>query len=205
MKNLLLLLVLIIIAASCNHVEYESDVAFMNSSDANSFEFPVYINNKMCVDLNRNPGLCVLHHNKSNTLTLTVDPRPYTYKLDLFCPEQNVMDGWTVPKGKKFTHSFDRGDLLASRSMVCIGEIFPRNRGLVSAKFSFVVKLVDSEYIKRNKIMAFPNEGLLVIGNHALYTTENRLTKRKRTTLKLKKNQKVYSESHNMRFNAYGY
>jgi len=46
---------------------------------------------------------------------------------------------------------------------------------------------------------------LLVIGENALYTTSGGKTRRKKTTIKLKEGQKVYSESYNMRFNAYGY
>ena len=177
----------------------------MNSSNANSYEFPIYVNKKMCVDLDRNPGLCVLHHNKANALTLSIDSRPYSYTLDIVCPDLNYEEVFQVPKGKKFTTSFDRGGLLNSRSIVCVGEIFPGDRGLVSAKFSMIVKLVHSDYIRRNKIIPLVDNSLQITGENSLYTTVNGKTRRKKTSVKLKSGQKVYSESYNMRFNAYGY
>ena len=205
MKYIILFIFLIIITISCNQLKYKSDAKFMNSSNANSFEYPIRINKKMCVDLDQNPGLCVLHHNKANILTLSIDSRPYSYTLDLVCPDLGYQEQFQVPKGKKFTTSFDRGDVLGARSIVCIGEIFPADRELVSAKFTIIIKLVDSAYIRRTKIFAYPNDALLVIGGNALYTTFEGKTKRKKTTIKLKEGQKVYSESYNMRFNAYGY
>ena len=205
MRNLVVLLFLLVITIGCNQLKYKPDINFMNSSNANSFEYPVYVNKRMCIDLDRNPGLCVLHHNKANILTLSIDSRPYSYTLDLICPDLGYQELFQVPKAKKFTTSFQRGDLLEARSIVCVGEIFPSDRDLVSAKFSIIVKLVSSDYIRRNKIIPFPNNSLLIVGENSLYTTVNGKTKRKKTSVKLKQGQKVYSESYNMRFNAYGY
>ena len=205
MKNLIVLLFLIVMALGCNQLKYKADTKFLNSSNANAFEFPIYVNGKMCLDLDRNPGLCILHHNKGEILILSIDSRPYSYTLDLVCPNLGYQERFQVPKRKKFTVKFDQGAILEARSMVCVGEIFPSDRELISAKFSVIVKLVDSAYIKRNKIFLYPNDSLLIVGENALYTTIDGKTRRKKTIVKVKGDQKVYSESYNMRFNAYGY
>lgn len=202
LKKLVPLLLLIVV--SCR-LRYVSDRGFLNSAQANAFEFPVKINGKFCKDLDGIPGLCVKQMPYNVPLKISILERPYSYSLSIACSS-----------GLEFSRSFDvpRGTALHFKILdykqlkffQCIGEIFPDDRVRdVSAKFAFYVKLSDPEYMKKEIIYNLKKR--IILGKYSRYTTvcyENTpcFNLKKRTILhpKNKKVDYIITESEQMRF-----
>jgi len=99
-------------------------------------------------------------------------------------------------------------------SYICISEVFPADRkDMVSASFEVRTKVVQSGYTSRER-PRLDQDGdayILNMGSHALYTrvweASGWKTYTKKTLIEITDPQdlRAYSESHNMRFNYFGW
>lgn len=203
MKNFILFLFVII---GCQDLKYMDDKFALSSALAGSYEYPIFLQKKLCLDLNRRPGLCSLHHRKNQTFHIEVDPRPYSYTFAIKCSKGILEKRVDISKRKRLSMEISPDTFKDLSGFTCIGEIFPHNRETVSARFNFLVRLVKEDYIFREDPHKYSDgESLLAVGRHSLYTTIDTKTYRKKTIIPFNYDTKVYTESYNMRFNQHGY
>ncbi len=157
--------------ASCNSLPYKDDVGFLVSAQANSPEFPVYINGKLCTDMEGFVGLCSKRIRSTEDVTFKFDPQSYPYLLTVSCTQGvTPVPPATVPAGDRFTFTIKAEDFSQFRSFTCIGEVGPQDRSPpISAKFRVTFVVVDSEYVQRERIYLKKDgkKNYVVLGQHA--------------------------------------
>ena len=206
MKNFILLIFLCVITYGCQDLKYVSDKFSISSASAKSYEYPIFINRTMCLDLNKRPGLCALQHKHSIPLKIEVDPRPYSYLFFIRCTKDLFRKRFDVPKGKRVELEIDPDTFQNFNGFSCIGEVFPDDREKVSARFNFLVRLVKADYIFREDIDFYNrSKKHLALGRYSLYSTIDGVTKKKKTIIKINSDTKVYTESYAMMFNQFGH
>lgn len=203
------IIVLLFLVVACTALNYVTDKGFKVSAQANSFEFPVKLNGFPCKDMVGKIGTCVTQTGSKNPLTIYLIPRPYSYTVSFKCSAGlDFSKSFDVAENKEFSVAIE--DYRDLKFFQCIGELFPDDREVeVSSKFWFFVKVVDSEYDRREEI--YKDEEYFVIGKHSKYVTicykdGKCKMKKKLTYYKDKDNDvaSIVSESEAMRFNYYG-
>jgi hypothetical protein len=144
--------------AGCSSLPYQDDVGFSNSSQANSPEFPVYVDGHLCKDDVGNPGVCSKRIKSTDTITFHIDPQQYAYNLDISCETPvTIPPSISVPKNSPV--DFTMTAPWALNNFVCEGEIFPEDRTQpLSAKWEIRVSLDDAPN-------AVTNSDLLTVNN----------------------------------------
>lgn len=209
-KKIIPLLTILLVSCACKDIKYESDLGFMNSAQANSMEYMVKINSKVCKDLDGKVGLCATRVKTNEPLRFEMDAREYGYRFNLTCTSSIDSDfSIDIEKEKPFAFSIHHDKFSSVKSFTCIGEVFPHDRNQeVSANFSVRAIVTDSLYLEREIIYKTKQEekSFLVLGKHARYVHLNDSFYKKKTKLELEdQNSKAYSESERMRFNYWGY
>lgn len=206
MKNLVILLFLLILFASCRNLKYEKDLGFVSSSQGNSFEHPLFVNNKPCADLRRKLGLCVIQITPNEPIDIYLDPKDYSYRLDFKCSADiQRNETFDVPKKKPFSLKLTNEDYKELKAFMCIGEIFPFKREGISSKFLIYVRARKAYYIPRTSIHFVAKENSFVLGSHALFINANKKLMKRKTYIDSDVPLKIYTESYMGRFNYYGF
>lgn len=208
--------ILILLFISCSSPRYKEDYGYLNSSQANSPEYPVYINNRLCLDLDKRPGLCAVRIRSDRSIEIKIDPQLYSYRLQLVCSKGTEIDkSFDVKEQTDFAYTIDNSSFSKLRSFTCIGEVFPTDRlESVSAKFEIRFIVYDGNYISR-EAMYFLKTGdssVVNIGGYSrtaiVYYYNYKLKKYR--LMQINKEDIItipsdrfylYSESSNMRFN----
>lgn len=206
MKNLAVLFTLVF--SSCQSLKYQADNAFLNSAQANSMEYFVRVNRKPCRDIDDKYGLCAKRIASNETLTFSMDQRPYAYRFELKCSSSVDTDfAIDIEAYKPFSFKIEPEQFEGVKSFTCIGEIFPHDRDQeVSATWSVRVVVYDHEYLEREIIYKKRERGrnFLVMGVHAKYVSINGKSYKRKPVVKVKsKRIFAYSESERMRFNYF--
>lgn len=195
---------------ACSSLPYQDDIGFLVSAQANSPEFPVYLNGTICKDMDGNPGLCSKRIKSTDTLKFSFDPQVYAYDLTIACTNPISVAGGSVGANQGFEISITPDQMQGLKSFVCIGEVFPQDRTQpLSAKFEIRIVVADVNYVARERITTTTQNGdtYLVLGQYArsawVFDGEKWSLHTKDTMVKLKDpaKAKAYSESYNMRFN----
>lgn len=216
MKRFLPAILIALAALACSTLKYSDDRVFLVSAQADSPEFPVFVNGKICKDTDGIPGLCSKRIKSNEPLEIRMDPRPYSYTLKLNCTrELGESQTFPVPSGLEFKHAITPEKFAALSSFICIGEVLPDDRDLpVSAKWEFRAKIVDRAYNAREEIVLIKKHGrqFLVLGQHAKFSSVfdegEWKTYKEKTVVEIKGDPAhvlAYSESFNMRFNTRGF
>lgn len=210
-------ILLSIILSACVHktkdMGYIADTAFKSSGEGNSPEMLVFLEEIPCLDAQHNPGLCTIRHKADKDLQVSILKRPYKYTLNIACSPHVRFDlkidvdkevsGKVIIPFKNFN---------TAKSFICIGEIIPLDRiGDSSAKFEFRIKVVEDDYIPRERATMFKRDGeiFLNVGKYAKYTLvfDNGGWKsyEKKAIIEVEDPSYVIaiSESENMRFNHF--
>jgi hypothetical protein len=214
MKNFTLFISLAFLA-SCTTLKYQDDLGFLVSAQAESPEFPVYFNSKLCRDTDLVPGLCSKRIRSTDTLKIELPGRSYGYRLDLTCSQAlGESQSFNVQAGKSFTHEITPDKFAKLKSFICMGEVFPTDRPQpMSAQWEVRVKVVDAAYTPREAAYITHDKGktYLVLGSHAreAWVWDEGAWRHydKTTVVEIKGDEHAvaaYSESYQMRFNAYG-
>lgn len=206
MKKIFLFL-FILGLSSCSNLKYKSDLgSFMNSAQANSPEYLVFINEVTCKDMEGNVGLCAKRVKSNENVTFRFSKRPYSYRLDIECTGSvNGNLSIDVLAEKEFSHVIKADQFSDLISFSCIGEISPKDRSeKVSALFHSRIIVYDKNYRPREKIYLFGES--VVFGENAKYSSINDdQFFKKKTIVKAKGYRRSYSESDSMRYNYDGY
>lgn len=215
---------------SCQwNLKYAADLGFMNSAQAQSYEFLVYVNGKPCKDMNGKEGLCALNIENNRKIILRHDARPYDYRFTMQCSSQiqNVLVNGelgvvptsidVVKAGQPLELTFLPEHYNFYYDFTCKGNVNPLDRdNTISAKWVIKIFTIDSNYQKREQIYTEEsgNETAFIFGQHAKYVNicinDKCQTKKNKPVLVFKtkeiKNASIftYSESELMRFNYYG-
>ena len=214
MKIEKLLPLLFLLNISCNRLEYKEDNNFMMPVEGGSLESLVYIKNIPCKDLYGNIGACTLSHDAVDNIILNIPPNDYDYALDFVCSSNiNFTKNYDVLKRTPFQITIPLENFKDEKSFMCVGEIFPGDRTVVSHKFEIRVRVVNARYMKRNIITVSKKKGgvELVLGQFAkhirVFNNGNIEFLSKKTTLKINKKDletiKVITESESGRFNYF--
>lgn len=159
------------LVASCTSLPYSDDVGFLVSAQADSPEFPVYVNGHLCTDMEGNPGLCSKRITSAQDLTLSFDPQQYAYLLTISCPSGiPAIAPASVEAGQPYSFTLPKELFSAYRTFVCIGQVNPQDRTPpISAKFEVTVVVVDAAYSARERAYLMTEAGLnyLVLGQFA--------------------------------------
>lgn len=213
---LLAISILAWLCPSCASLKYSDDVGFLVSAQADSPEFPVFINGKICKDTDGIPGLCSKRIRSNEPLVIKMDPRPYAYTIRMACTKElGESQAFAVPKNAPFEHAIAPEKFSSLKSFICIGEIFPDDRDLpISAKWEFRAKVEDRIYAQRETpyIRAKGKKNYLVLGQYAKFSNvfdEGQWKAYKEKTIVEIKGDPAkvvaYSESFNCRFNSIGF
>lgn len=205
-----LILISLLILCSCNEIKYQADIGFLNSAQANSFEYFVTINGAPCKDMDNKIGLCAKRIESNAPLKFKIDPKPYGYSFNLRCTKELNSDySINIAKDQAYEFSIAPEKFATVKSFTCIGEIFPEDRPQeISGNFQVRAIVFDSNYIERELVYTkeVKKDTYLVFGKYAKYTFLNGKTYKEQTAIKINKDQKNfgYSESENLRVNSYG-
>lgn len=207
MKNTFIFTILLsLFACSCRSIKYKPDLGFMNSAQANSMEYYVRINDKICKDMDNKVGLCAKRIASNKKLTFSFDVRPYSYTLTLRCTGAIDSDfSIDIAKGSLYSFSIIPEKFSHVKTFTCIGEIFPHDRDQqISATFHVRVVVFDGKYVERELVYTKMKRKskFIVFGSHAKYVTYNNKHYKNKPSIKTKSfKQFGYSESERMRFN----
>lgn len=211
MKKILSLLFVVFAFSQCSSIQYEADIGFLNSAQANSMEWMVQVDNLICKDMEGMIGACTKRTKSDHSPILKHDPRPYAYRIDVRCTEATGIGfSMDVEAEKEWSYEVDAENFKTLRSFTCQGEIFPHDRdNKLSALWQIRFIVVDKDYKEREIIYFDVDDGKLIVGKHALHTRLCRDGKcedyKEDTVIDAQKNTKAYSESEVMRFNYFGY
>jgi hypothetical protein len=204
-------LTVFLLFVACTTIPYQDDTGFLVSAQANSPEFPVYLNGSLCKDVDGNAGLCSKRIKSTDNLTIHFDAQTYAYQLTMSCTSPMDIAAATVAVNQPFDLVITPAQMASLPSFVCIGEIFPADRNSpVSAKFEIRVVVYDSNYLAREAI-TFEKKGLdnyLVLGQYARSAWVNdgsgwkQYTKTTEVKIPDPTTVQAYSESFSMRFNT---
>lgn len=201
-----LLAVALIGMASCKSIPYKSDVKFLNSSQSNSYEYPAYVQAKLCKDLDGKIGACVKQVEGNKDVEIVLDPQSYSYTLQFKCSKIGIDWDKDVPEGQKFPWRIEAAQL-TEISFTCEGEVFPHDRANSdSAKFQIRFLVYDPLYEQRESIHQVGD--YLVLGQYAKHSRvcfKNLKCERHNQTTAIKSKDVVfaYTESERMRFNQW--
>lgn len=199
---------------ACSSLPYQDDTAFAVSAQANSPEFPVYVNDSLCKDMDGNPGMCSKRITSLSSLSIHIDPQQYPYDLTIACTAPISIPGQTVPANQAADISLTPIQMQGLLTYICRGEVFPQDRPQpLSAMFEIRVDVVDSAYVSREQITTAQDpqskQWGLVLGAYARNSWVCESGKcdyyYQRTIIPIDDPTKVsaYSESYNMRENYY--
>lgn len=216
MKYFLAIILGLVIITGCGSkkLSYKPDHAFPVASQANSLELPVYVNKRLCVDMDGQPGLCSKRISNMTPLVIIIDPRPYAYRLQMTCSQAvGSSKSYDVLKENPLTIKIEPDKFNHVKSFICMGELYPYNTDQqVSAKFEVRVKVQDDEYVKREEITVVSGDksDKVIFGVYAKYSTVcyeggNCKTFTRVTSTNIKKGKKyfAFSESERMRYNYF--
>lgn len=206
-----------IISSSCSsmNIPYKNDTGFLNSAQANSFEFLVYINGKPCKDMDGLIGLCSKRIKNNENIEFSIDPLQYPYRLSLICTKElqfNFTKDYPADMANKFIITPIQYQGL--KTFVCIGEIFPADRPEeISSKWQIRVEIVDQKYSNREEIYKIKKKWFtyLVFGQNAKYAKAYYYDRwhyyKKNTMVIIPSDENILasSESDTGRFNYFGY
>lgn len=197
---------------ACSSLPYQDDVGFLVSAQADSPEFPVYINGHLCTDMEGNPGLCAKRIISSEDVMFRFDPQTYAYLLSVNCTAGiPVPANTTVPAGQSYSFTLKAADLAVFRSFTCAGEVDPQDRTPpISSFWKASFTIVDAKYTRR-EVPFLTKQGsdtYLVLGEfarNAWVYDQSRWTRHTQdTVVKIQgepTHAKAYSESFAARFN----
>lgn len=202
-------------SCSCINIPYHADEGFLNSAQANSFEFLVYVNNKPCKDMDGLIGLCSKRIKSNENVEFKIDPLQYSYRLNVTCTKElqyNFTKDYPANAVQKFI--IPSAQYQGLKTFVCIGEIFPTDRPEeISFKWQIRVEITDQKYAYREQIYKM-KKGLfnyLVFGQNAKYSRAFYKGKwhyhKNRAWIMIPRNVEIIasSESEMGRFNYFGY
>jgi hypothetical protein len=199
---------LALLFTACMSLPYKDDTGFLVSAQADSPEFPVYVNGTLCKDLDNNPGLCSKRLKSNEALAFHFDPQTYAYDLTIACTSPLTVPASTVPSGVPFDLTISPTDFPPGDSFICIGEVLPQDRPQpLSAKWEVRVVIFDSAYEARESI--FYSKPYLVLGTYArsswVFDGSKWKQYKSKTYVKVDDPTKVqaYSESYAERFNFF--
>lgn len=211
-KSLLWSLTVFAVLLACNTLPYKDDVGFLVSAQADSAEFPVYLNGRLCTDMEGNPGLCAKRVKSTEDILFGFDAQPYAYLLTVNCSSgvSPVLPA-TVPAGQAFQFVLPAAAFSQFLNFTCIGEVAPQDRAPpISAKFKVSFMVYDAAYTARERIYVTKQDGkdVMVLGQFArlawVYDAGKWSAHKQTTQVMLKGDPakaKAYSESFAMRFN----
>jgi len=199
---------------ACTSLPYKDDVGFLVSAQADSPEFPVYINGHLCTDMEGSIGLCSKRVKSNEDVTFKFDAQSYPYLLTVACPNGvTPVQPASVPAGQPFSFSLPASAFSNFRTFVCIGEVSPQDRTPpISAKFEVTITVVDAQYSARESIYVSKqgSDSFLVLGQFArlakVYMDGKWSNHSQDTMVKISGDPskvKAYSESYAMRFNFF--
>ena len=209
MKFLILLLVV-----SCTSLKYVSDDGFVLPTTGGSLESLVFIDSMPCKDMEGMIGVCTKRLVRDRDLEIELPPRDYAYNVNVTCSANiNFSNNYDVPEKSTFTVKINKDLYDDEKQFFCIGSIAPMDRGVVTHKFEIRVRLVDTDYIKRNNITVYEKGSsyYLITGQYAKYVQVFKDGKwkyyNKKPFIKVKKKDlkkiKVISESESGRLNYF--
>lgn len=208
------LLSLLPVLAACNSLPFKEDVGFLISAQANSPEFPVYVNGHLCTDMEGYVGLCSKRVKSSEDIVLKFDPQDYAYLMTVKCssgiPQVPVS---TVPSGQPFSFKITHDQFVQFSAFTCTGEVSPQDRTPpIEAQWEVKFKVYDSQYTAREQIFRIDDgeKHFLVLGQFArtawVYDEDEWHQHFKDTVVQLRGDPlkaKAYSESFVMRYNFF--
>jgi hypothetical protein len=201
---------------SCVNIPYEDDKGFLNSAQANSFEFLVYANGKVCKDMDDQVGLCSKRIKNNDNLEFKIDPLEYAYRLNVTCTKElNANFTRDYPEKTTIKFSITPAQYQSVKTFVCIGEIFPTDRpDEISFKWQIRVEITDQKYLGREQIFIQKKgkQSYLVLGQNARLSKvsyNGKIHSYKNDAIvhipEDAKDLKASSESYMGRFNYFGY
>lgn len=196
-------------ASRCTSIKYEDDIGFLNSAQANSMEWMVTIDGRVCKDLDGLIGACTKRIKSNQSPVLKHDSRPYAYQVHVVCSKGTGIDfSQDVEANKTWTYTIDAEAVKDFKSFSCVGEIFPQDRAnSISMLWQIRFVVVDVAY-QRREILQGDSRGFL-FGRHAKYAKacgrSGCKSFSKTTAVKFKNGIRAYSESEQGRFNYLGY
>lgn len=193
------ILFLSLLLVSCRPIKFEKDTEFMTSAIANSPEYLIKLNGKICKDTDDMIGLCAKRLRTTEDLKITVLPQQYTYTFRLDCTDYIQSDiSFSVPANMGGEYVLSASKFKDYDVFNCTIDIIPQDRLNVSAFAAFRIYVVDAEYITLDSIVR--NKEFLILGRHSYFS--NVCGEDKKETTMLKTNcDKAIVESYNMRFN----
>lgn len=206
--------IVLALALSACALQYKDDLGFLVSAQANSPEFPVYVNGRLCADTEGKPGACTKRIRSTESITLRLDAQPYDYLMTVNCASQMPpVPPITVPAGHAHTIEIKPQDFSQYKNFTCTGEVSPQDRKPpLSAEWEAHFIVVDVQYVEREQtyVQKQGDKNYLVLGQHArtswVFDDGEWHQHRKATVVRLKSDPgkvKAYSESYAARFNYY--
>lgn len=177
MKNLNILLALLtaFTITSCKSIKYEADIGdkIIPSGYAQSPEFPVSVNGRICKDVDNIQGFCTIRVKSNESLKIMLANRPYPFKVTIKTSNnisfQKISIDVLPNTNQEIVIPFDTYN---NQNVYNVsGEIFPADRPLpVSAIFDIRVRIIDKDYLSYQTPYHSLEKNLSVYGQNSLHT-----------------------------------
>lgn len=210
------LLTLLVFASCSSPLPYQTDApGFMTAALANSPEFPIYVNQKLCQDVDGEPGLCSKRVVAGKDIAFHLDPLSYPYDLTMACNDGSqalpAPGPFTVPSNQAFDFIIPASSVSGLTHFICAGGIFPQDRPQpLAAVWDVRFLVVAADYLPREKMQIVQANGkaTLILGEYArsswVFDQGKWTAYSKKTEIEIQDPAHVqaYSESEQMRYNA---
>lgn len=174
MKITIVILTGVLMLGCAKTCGYITDFGYLNSAKANMDEFPVKINDTMCMDSAKRMGACLLRVKDNQDTEIRIIPRPYSYTLKIYCsPDLGYQPlNLQVEPNRDYVTIISKElyeNITGDRSFICRGAIFPDSGSEIAISFRFNMVLVKAKYQEVEQ--AYKEEEIIVLGKHAKSTT----------------------------------
>lgn len=208
-KELAMTFLVLVLVMGCNSIPYKSDKDYLNSAQAGSREYPVFVQGKLCKCMDGIPGLCSKRIASDETVLITIPPQQYAYRLQLSCSMDLEEENIDVPENTEKVIEIQPYQYSPFLKWHCKAQVHPYDREQpMSASWRIDFSVHDAKYQAREKAYVFPENRrqYVVLGAHARYShicyPNGCDLKEKKTSHQIAENFLfAWSESDVMRFN----
>jgi len=204
------LLVFVVMLAGCRDLPYKPDSGYLPSAVGNSAEWPVWVQGKVCKDLDGTVGFCAVRVQAGRDIRIQTMAQQYAYTARLSCTTE-VMPypvEVTLPAGSGYTFTVPASSFINARYFNCTVLITPRDREEPVSSFSRMSLLVVAKsYVALGTPIKV--DGHFVFGPNAKYVwyedAKGTHWLKEKTYIKDSGIRRAVVESHNQRVATYGF
>lgn len=161
MKKIIICFFILLVGCACRKAEL--DYVYLASWQANNPEIPIFINNKVCKDVNDFTGGCYLKIKNQSEIKIYIPPLPEEFEVYVVCTDDLFTEKKVILKEQEY-ETIIKPEQYGERRVFNCGVRVSAKEGIIG--FAEVrVRIYDKDY-KRREII-YLNKNILIWGRYA--------------------------------------